>query len=203
MAFVAELGIICGMASEARALGHWRTDARVSVRVTAGRPGVAVNAVAELTALGVRGLLSWGVCGALDPALVAGDLVICAPGEVHAADVPLVTAADKARAFGVGARIVDMESAALARSDLPGWVVRAVLDEAGADLPPPALVALRPDGTPDLCAIASALIRRPSDLAAMIGLARRNARALGALRAAAPRIGEFLEIVSEVSRGAR
>jgi len=184
------------MASEARALGHWRGDPRVIVRVTAGRPGAAGRAVADLTALGVRGLVSWGVCGALDPGLVPGDLVICAPGEVHAVDAPMAVAADKARAFATRARIVDMESGALARSDLPGWSVRAVLDEAGTDLPPPALVALRPDGTPDLRAIAAALIRHPASLAAMIGLARRNARALGALRAAAPRIAEYLEAVS-------
>lgn len=184
------------MEAEARALGAWREDPRIAVHVTAGRPDAADRAVAELEAAGVRGLISWGVCGGLDPALRPGDLVICAPAEVAPAEAAMTTPAEKAAAWAAGRRIVDMESGAVARSSVPQRAVRVVLDEAGVPLPPPALVPLRADGTPDLPQIARALIRRPSSLPAMIGLARRHAGAMRRLRGAAGEIGKFLEQLS-------
>jgi adenosylhomocysteine nucleosidase len=46
-------------------------------RIAAARGRVAIGAVGIADALaGARGLISFGICGALDPALVVGDLVI-------------------------------------------------------------------------------------------------------------------------------
>lgn len=70
------IGIICGMASEARALGRWRRDPRVAVAVSAGCPDLAEAEAQRLAGGGVRALLSWGIAGALDPALRPGTLIV-------------------------------------------------------------------------------------------------------------------------------
>ena len=77
-------GIVCGMASEARALGRWANDPRIGIGISGARPGRAEAEARRLVAEGCRALLSWGVAGGLDPALVPGDLVI--PAEVVAED---------------------------------------------------------------------------------------------------------------------
>lgn len=190
------LGILCGMADEARVLADWRHDPRIVVRISAGRSVLARAHVREMCDLGVRGLLSWGVCGGLDPALHPGDVVECGPNHVLAADNIVSSKAEKARAFEAGYRIVDLESGAVADAAVPGWAVRAVLDEAGFDLPPPALVALRADGRPDLPRILWRLLLSPASLPAMIGLSHRHKAALTALSAQIDLIEAYLAILS-------
>ena len=187
------LGILCGLEDEARALGPWRHDPRVMVRLSAGSVDRARAAVGEMLLAGVRGLLSWGLCGGLDPDLRPADLVDCPAKMVFTATEIVATPAEKAAAYAAGARIVDLESAAVAASGLPGRAIRVVLDEAGFALPAAALVALREDGRPDLAGIVLAMLRRPAGLPAMIGLAARYRRALPALGAARDRIGGILD----------
>ncbi|MSV35561.1 MAG: hypothetical protein EXQ47_08195 [Bryobacterales bacterium] len=99
----------------------------------------------------VEGILSTGLCGALDPALRVGDIVVCgdAPlespakfirGEVHTMDHVVVTARDKRLLRDqTGAIAVDMEAAAVkqvaADWKLPYLCVRVVADQAGDTLP--------------------------------------------------------------------
>jgi adenosylhomocysteine nucleosidase len=78
------LGIVCGMVTEVRALGQWARDPRVLVAVSGARPGRAEAEARRLVAAGCQALLSWGVAGGLDSALVPGDLVV--PAEVLAED---------------------------------------------------------------------------------------------------------------------
>ena len=66
-------GIVCGMVSEARALGRWADDPRIAIAVSGARPGRAE--ARRLVAEGCRALISWGVAGGLDPALVPGEVV--------------------------------------------------------------------------------------------------------------------------------
>lgn len=74
-----------------------------------------------------------------------------------------------------GAVAVDMESHIAARlaaaRKLPFAALRAVADPAERDLPPAALLALRPDGSPDLAAILLSLMRRPAQLPGLVVLA--------------------------------
>jgi adenosylhomocysteine nucleosidase len=105
------LGIVCGMEAESRALGQALDDPRLAVAITAGRPDRAEAEGRRLVAEGVRGLLSWGIAGGLDPALGSGALllpdgVIGPGGQPHAFDAALVAAcrgaAPPARRPGAG-----------------------------------------------------------------------------------------------------
>jgi purine-nucleoside phosphorylase len=99
----------------------------------------------------VDGIVSTGLCGALDPALRLGDVVVSgnahieahAPfvrGAVHTVDHVAVTAAQKRTLRNqTGAIAVDMESAAVERKaaewNVPYLCIRAVSDRAGDTLP--------------------------------------------------------------------
>ena len=99
----------------------------------------------------VDGMISTGLCGALDPALRLGDVVVCGAaridsrspfvrGTVHSLDHVAVTAAEKRTLRNhTGAIAVDMESAAVKRKasewDIPFWCIRAVSDRAVDTLP--------------------------------------------------------------------
>jgi hopanoid-associated phosphorylase len=72
------------MVTEVRALGQWARDPRLLVAVSGARPVRAEAEARRLVAAGCQALLSWGVAGGLDPALVPGDLVV--PAEVSAED---------------------------------------------------------------------------------------------------------------------
>lgn len=141
-------------------------------------------------------IISFGICGSLDPALKVGDLVIglsvnrvqtdieltarlmaalphARLGAVAASDAMAADVAAKARLFAqTGARIVDMESHLAVRSGLPFAVLRAVSDTADANLPHAARVGLKPDGSPDIWAVLKSLARDPSQLPALIRAAR-------------------------------
>lgn len=70
------LGIICGMASEARALGRWAEDGLVQIGISGARPEQAESEANRLVEGGCRLLMSWGVAGGLDPEMKPGDLVV-------------------------------------------------------------------------------------------------------------------------------
>lgn len=70
------LGIVCGMASEARALGRWADSELVRVGVSGARPERAESEAQRLVEAGCRLLMSWGVAGGLDPGMRPGELVV-------------------------------------------------------------------------------------------------------------------------------
>ena len=70
------LGIICGMASEVRALGRWAGDSQVRIGISGARPDRAESEAMRLVEEGCRILMSWGVAGGLDPEMRPGDLVV-------------------------------------------------------------------------------------------------------------------------------
>lgn len=98
----------------------------------------------------VDGAISTGFCGALDPALAVGDVVICGDppvtrhpfvqGRVYSADHVAVTAEEKRQLRkSSGAVAVEMESAAVAQKaaewGVPFRCIRVVSDVAEEDLP--------------------------------------------------------------------
>ncbi len=190
-----------GLAAEARIarrLGH-------PVAIGGGGAAGAEQAARRLVADGATALLSFGLCGALDPALRPGALLV--PQTVldgparHAADPALAarfggptphlllagetiaaTAAEKRRLReATGADAIDLESGAVARIGLPFAVVRAVCDPADQDLPPAALVALDAKGAIGFFRVLAALAARPAQLPALLALARQAAAARAAL----------------------
>ncbi len=148
----------------------------------------------------VDGVLSVGFCGALDPALRIGDIVIsgevpkalgrCVQGDVASVDRVAVTAREKRdlRA-ATGAAVVEMESAAVAQKarewNLPFGCVRVVSDAAGEDLPLDFNRYRDADGRFEKTRIALAALARPfTVLPSLIRLDRQ-------CRQASERLGEF------------
>jgi adenosylhomocysteine nucleosidase len=99
----------------------------------------------------------------------------------------LASLAEKRRAWAeTGALAVDLESDVVARAasaaGIPFIVVRTVADGPLRALPPAALIPLAADGTPRLGRVMASVLRRPRQLAALIGLARETRLALAALK---------------------
>ena len=196
------------MAREARIVGS-------RARVVIGLGGLRDALVQSHPAA----ILSFGICGALDPGLKVGDLVIgsavnglqtdpewttrlaaCLPaarvGGFAAGDEMVADASAKA-ALRVqsGAMAVDMESHVVAAVGIPFAILRVVSDLADQSLPPAARVGLKADGRPDISAVLKSLLADPGQARALIRTARdveTAYRALGnALDFLGPGIGRL------------
>lgn len=174
-----------------------------------GTPLGAEAAAERLVAKGATALVSFGLAGGLDPALIPGAVVVpaevveggygyrtnyalCrqfggqAPVRVLAATAILATPEQKRAArHATYAAIVDLESGAVARvatrHGLPFAAVRAVCDPAGFALPPLALEALDEGGRIGPWRVLRALMRRPGQIPALIALSGHAAEARAAL----------------------
>jgi adenosylhomocysteine nucleosidase len=92
-------------------------------------------------------------------------------------DAPVADSRAKAALrSATGAAAADMEShlaaAFAAERTLPFGVLRVICDPAARDLPPAALVAMRPDGGIALGAVLGSLLRRPAQVPALIRTGR-------------------------------
>ena len=212
------LGIVVGLAAEARI-------ARSLGEVAAGG-GTAAGAEAaaeRLAAGGARALLSFGLAGALDPALRPGALVIpravLAGGEIRPVDPEMLAAlggptadlilgeSELAKSAGAkrqlrqrtGAAALDLESGAVARAahrhGLPFAVLRAICDPAERALPPAALVALDRKGAIRIVRVFTSVVAAPSQLPALFALARDAAAARRALIRRVAELGDRLPLV--------
>ena len=200
------LGFVVGLAAEARiarGLGL--------VAIGGGMPAGATRAAERLVAEGVRGLVSFGLAGGLDPTLRPGDIIVPAMVRVDRTDfatadlvgptgglllagtaIAATRAAKQALFAGTGAAAIDLESGAVAlvaqRHNLPFAVLRAICDPAERDLPPAALAALDAAGAIGTWRILLSLARRPAQLPGLVTLARDAAIARRALLRAADQI---------------
>ena len=151
--------VVVSVAAERRALAHLeRSD--VALAVTGMGALTGARRARDLLGSSRRALIAAGFCGAIDPALRVGDVIVAErvvdemSGETFLPDPglltattgrrgTLVTAARLVRTPAQRARIAgdacDMESAALARvaaaAGVPFVAIRAVTDEAGHTLP--------------------------------------------------------------------
>jgi adenosylhomocysteine nucleosidase len=131
----------------------------------------------------------------------ARTLLEALPGAIHAdivgMDVPIAGASEKRRLHArTGAVAVDTESHIAARiaaaHRIPFAACRAIIDSAHRDLPPAAMVGLRPDGTPDVFAVFRSVAKQPSQLPALIRTAVDARIAGGALRRGRRQLGAGL-----------
>lgn len=171
-------------------------------------------------ATGADGVISFGMAGALAPALRLGDWVIgsqvagfacdpawtarlaqCLPGArigpVHADGRLIADPAEKARLHAAsGALAADMEShiaaEAAATAGLPFAVLRCVSDEAAAALPPAIAVAMKPGGGLALGAVLGSILGRPGQLPHLMRTVAGFNRAYAALKAGAQAAGPRL-----------
>jgi hypothetical protein len=155
----------------------------------------------EAAAGEARLILSSGLAGALDPKLKPGDVVLDGPatllerlrsalpgahvGAVLGSDVAIGSVTAKAEARRGGAIAVDMEShiarRVADRHGLPCLIARVISDGAQDELPPAALVGMKPDGGIALGAVLASLARHPGQLPALIRTGRDAQRAFRAL----------------------
>ncbi|MEM8824855.1 MAG: phosphorylase [Pseudomonadota bacterium] len=184
----------------ARALGPLRDRAIFVASGSSARR--AAEQAEDIVASGVAALVSFGIAGALDPALQVGDVVRASrvaseTSTFGEANGPLVWGseaiigdpAEKAALHRrTGAAIVDLEShgvaAAADRAGLPFFVIRAVSDDARHRLPAYLADAVTPDGRPRLGPVLAGLARSPTTLPALIRLGRNTSKALEALERA-------------------
>ncbi|WP_296612930.1 phosphorylase [Sphingomonas sp.] len=192
--------IACGLKREARIFD--RADRDVSVVIGGGIAETLdhdLDAKAELLP-GI--ILSCGIAGALAPALKPGDVVIdgnvivverlgqalphAHRGGIVGNDAITATAEEKRTLHErTGAIAVDMESHVAARvavrKGLPFAALRVISDRADDDLPPAALVGMRPDGGMALGAVLASLARNPRQLSALIRTGRQADQAFRSL----------------------
>lgn len=205
-------GLVTGLAAEARLAG------RLGLALAGGgMPSGAAAAAERLAAEGAGALVSFGLCGGLDPTLPPGTLLVPRTVRAHdgdyatdaalsawlggwscttlaAADSVVATAGAKRALFAAtGAAGVDLESGAAARvaarHGLAFAVLRAVCDPGTAGLPPLALAALDAQGRIGPARVLASLAGRPGQIVALVRLARAAAAARAAL---VGRVGDIL-----------
>ncbi len=202
------VAIVCGLAGERRNLlrGWGRHYAAAPVVAVGMGPEAATRAARAVLDDGPDVILSFGLCGGLDPRLMPGirvvpDAVADEDGEMALAGAalrheltgeggrllsvaePLADLDAKREAAARGFVAVDMESAAVARvaaeHGVRALVVRAVADPATRPLPHVARVAMGDDGRLRPLAAAAALTGWPREWR-LVWRAARDARAADA-----------------------
>jgi adenosylhomocysteine nucleosidase len=212
------LGIVSGLALEARRLGRARAASNTETIVATGAGESAARAAERLVASGAEALMSFGLAGALNPELVSGDLVVAARivevtgashdcdegwrahlvaalrqagvtsrvGALLGSDVVVAEPEEKVAChLESGAQAIDTESHHVARTaaaaGLPFAALRVIVDPQQYRIPASALVAYGDDGVLRPLTLAVEIMRRPTDLPALLALARRSRTALRSL----------------------
>lgn len=206
------LGIICGLQMEADCFVGVGYSDRIRVAISAAKPDRAEAEALRLVKEGAKGLISFGLCGGLDPKLKAGDLV--APNQIICkrdmwgispfligrsvvqaefglgSDEVITSVEEKTALFqSTGSTVVDMESHRIGKvcsaSNIPFFVLRAVCDPAGQSIPAAAAHAIDDQGRTRPMAVASGLFRNPGDFADLMRLKKQTEAALATLKNAA------------------
>jgi nucleoside phosphorylase len=192
------------------------------VAVAGGGDPVRLARELAAAAQGADGIISFGMAGALDPALRIADWVIgsgviggfdaaCDPawadalarrlpqarrGPVHAENRLISYPVEKARLFSGNAIAADMESQVAARVavglGLRLAVLRCISDTADAALPPAIAVAMKPGGGLALGAVFRSIAGNPGQAPALLRTVAGFNRAYRALRSGARQAGPRL-----------
>jgi hopanoid-associated phosphorylase len=195
-----------------------RAEARIAERSSGVKAVAGGGDEARLAALleraildGARGLISFGIAGALQPELTPGTCIIgttvlnqrfeaddawmgrllavlpdARRGPIMGSSKAVADVNEKAALYqATGAVAVDMESHVVGRiaaaHGLPFAILRVIADDAGQQLPPAAVGGMKPDGTPDIAAVLKSLASQPSQLPDLIRTAFAARRAMAEL----------------------
>ena len=214
------LGIVCGLESEARALGDLRYDQRNMIGISGANPEQAEAQAVEMCNQRVAGLVSWGISAGLSPTMKTGDICIATRVSVETGEVVESKAPDAGRLlFGsnqivfdasvktalhgqTGAVALDMETHRVARvaaaHDIPWIAIRAISDSADIALPRIVADVVDASGRPRVWLVLSRMLRRPHELPALLRAKRDSDRAHEALGSSGrQRLGEFLQQMSK------
>lgn len=195
------IGIVTGSAAEAAAAAVLQAP-RFRIVVSAADPQRARHQALAFVRQGAVGLVSLGLCGALDPALKTGDVIrtrrVQAPDSavwngddrgdaLYGSDSLITSVAEKKALFSAtGAAAVDMESHAVAAAagigGIPFQCLRVVADDAATNLPRRAASLLDDRGRTRSGVLLAALLAEP---AASLAMMRSGVKALRALKRAA------------------
>ena len=193
------LVVVVGMVREARIVA----GEDLTVLIGGGQSARLVRDIEKAIVSGAAGLVSFGLCGALNPELEAGDIVVDSDdpqwldqlraavpeayaGRVLGGDEMIVSAREKTRLLHEsGADVVDMEShvvtACAQKSGVPYAIVRSVSDAADRALPRAVMAGMKSDGETNLAGVLAALARRPWELSALLRTAREAQAAFDSL----------------------
>lgn len=201
-------GFVTGVDSEARLI-----PSRFPVFCSGADAKRAALLARRLAEMGCDLLVSFGLAGGLDPALLPGTLlapneVIAPDGTRYAADTSLIfpgavgkplagvdsvlaSPAGKAALFAsTGAVAADMESHEVARvaleAEIPFLVLRAVADSSAMTMPGYIADAVTSEGRTRLAPILLGLLRQPATLPDLIRLGLASDKALATLKRALP-----------------
>lgn len=205
------IGIVCGTRQEAAVLTEFGRNQLISIAISAASADRAEARARDLVAAGATALMSAGVAGGLDPCLKPGDVVIapnilsingtwptsydqidqptlvnCHTGAVLGVDEPIVDRTTKSQLYiETGAAAVDMESHRVAliakEHGIPFLVVRVIADPALQSVPPTALLGIDQNGNETIWPVLRGLLSRPTDLPALLRLAKDYKTALKSL----------------------
>lgn len=189
------LGVVVGMASEARIARRLGAPVAIGGGTAAGARRVAERLVAD----GASALMSFGLAGGLAPGLRAGTVIV--PAEVVTEDGRFAVDPALAGCLGgftshvvygadavvgsVGAKrtlhertgcdAVDVESGMVAEvahaRQVPFAVLRAVCDPANRELPTAAMVALTASGAVNAHRVILSIVHEPDQIGALLALA--------------------------------
>jgi len=196
---------------EFAACGQWRGRRWLLVANGPGPRLAGEAAEAAFSRVRVAAVISTGSCGALDPALAPGEILVaeevrCLPtgrrfrarrpegpaarcGVLLSVDRVIRSAEEKAELRRSGADAVEMEASAVAaeaeRRSAPFYAIRAVLDGARESLQVDFNALRRPDGRISRARLLAAGLARPATAGRELLRLRRR------LRRAAENLGEF------------
>lgn len=206
------LGIICGLQLEAKCFANVGYGDKIRVAISAAKPDRAEEEARRLCKAGAKGLLSFGLCGGLDPNLRAGNLV--APNEIKSSGdawgiSPFLVGRSVVRAEAglgsdrvigdveekrslfqsTGCAFVDMESHRIGKIcrefNIPFFVLRAVCDPARQAIPKSAANAIDDEGATKPFAVAGGLFKHPGEFADLMRLKKQTDAAVQTLKTAA------------------
>lgn len=200
--------MVCGLESEAMALGDLRHSTDISVGISGADPTRAEELAHHMCDQGSAALVSWGIAAGLSGSLRTGDLCVCTDVitsdntrfrsdfhvlsddrhcTVFGSEELVFEAKEKSRLNTVHqAHLLDMEThrvASVAVSRNVRWIaIRAISDESVTELPRLISDAIDAKGRPRVLTVLSRLLLRPHKVPAILKTKRDSDRAHEALR---------------------